>query len=171
MSAANWRELPEWRVKFSAAVQEGVTAYLLVVGAAMRAQLSKRGTGRIYRVGKGRKGARNARERGLHRASAPGKPPAANTGTLRRSWSIGRVGGMAGGPMNQSDGGSSPFAHVIPRNIYAVQIGYRYGSPLHYARIDGNYGRVGARPYIAPTIRAVSNLFEPTISQALARRL
>jgi hypothetical protein len=166
---ANWRESPEWRAKFEAAVQEGVTAFLLTTGAAMRAQLSKRGTGRVYRVGKGRKGARNARERGLHRASAPGKPPAANTGTLRRSWQIGRASGA--GAVSQSSGGMSPLAEVIPRNIARVQIGYRYGSPLHYARIDRNYGRVKARPYIRPTLDAIRDLFEPTMSQAMARRL
>jgi hypothetical protein len=45
--------------------------------------LSRKGTGRTYRIGKTRKR--------LHTASAPGQPPAVRTGTLRRSWQYGRT--------------------------------------------------------------------------------
>lgn len=165
--AAYWRDDPQFRTKLQGAVQEGVTAFLLVTASAMREQLSKRGTGRTYRIGKGKRNGRNARAQGLHRASAPGKPPAANTGTLRRSWQIGRAN--ATGPVSQSSGGGSPLASVLPRNIAGVQYGYRYGSPLHYARIDRGYGRVKPRPYIVPTINAISDLFEPTVANAMRR--
>lgn len=165
--AAYWRDDPQFRTKLEAAVQEGVTAFLLVTASAIRAQLSKRGTGRTYRIGQGLKKARNLRERGLHKASAPGKPPAANTGTLRRSWALGRVN--PNGVYAQSPSAGGFPASVIPRNFAGVQYGYRYGSPLHYARIDRGYGRVKPRPYIAPTVNAISDLFEPTIANAMRR--
>ena len=49
--------------------------------------------------------------------------------------------------------------------------GLRYGSVLRYARIDTGYGNVAARPYIAPTLDAIRDLFEPTMATALRRAL
>jgi hypothetical protein len=42
---------------------------------------------------------------------------------------------------------------------------------LRYARIDTGYGNVKPRPYIAPTLDAIRDLFEPTMATALRRAL
>lgn len=185
----NWRDNPEFRGKMQAAVQEGVNAYLLVLSAALREQLSKPGTGRAYRVNRGRGSrARNLRESGFHRASRPGSPPAVDTGMLRRSWQIGRA--KLRGGVNTSDmggkggsgGGMSTGRATGRRGTQVVgatlgilntkdRIGYRFGSALKYARIEFGMGRVSARPYIRPTLAVVRDLFEPTMAAALRRNL
>lgn len=176
-----FRPDPAINGKLRAAVQEGVNAYLLVVSRAMRAELSKPGGGRLYRVGKGRAKARNAREAGIHRASRPGQPPAADTGMLRRSWQIG-TGQLRGG----TGGIGATFSNLLSsarRRVYGPdvrqavvtpmndgrRIGYRFGSAVRYARIDRGWGRVAARPYIAPTLDHVRDLFEPTMAVAMRR--
>jgi len=176
-----FRPDPNINAKLRAAVQEGVNAYMLVIARAMRAELSKPGGGRTYRIGKGRRKARNARESGIHRASRAGQPPAIDTGMLRRSWQIG-TGQLRGG----TGGISATFSNLIssarrkligPDVRQAVitplndgrRIGYRYGSAVRYARIDKGYGRVAARPYIKPTMDNVRDLFEPTMAVAMQR--
>lgn len=62
---------------------------VILVQREMRLTLSKPGTGRIYRRSEGNPNGRNLREKGFHQASAPGHPPAVDTGTLRRSWQAG----------------------------------------------------------------------------------
>ena len=79
------------------AIVEGLNASQLMLSEYVRQQLSKPGTGRLYRVNKGKVGGRNLRERrqrignqigGYHQASAPGFPPAANTKRLAASWMV-----------------------------------------------------------------------------------
>lgn len=176
---------PNINAKLRAAVLEGVNAYLLVVSRAMRETLSKPGGGMLYRVAKGRKNGRNMRERGFHRASRAGQPPAADTGMLRRSWQIG-TGQLPGGTGGASVTGSKDSGVTSLRRKRSVPaearkalltplhtdrvIGYRYGSALRYARIDRGWGNVKPRPYIAPTMDMVRDLFQPTMARALQRR-
>jgi len=150
--SVEWRGNPQATSQMRWAITQGVNAYLLVIERALKVQLGKPGTGRIYRIGKGRKGAKTMRKQGLHQASAPGQPPAVNTGTLRRSWQIG-----------------GPTGAKVRKYSTPDRIGMQLGSPVRYARIEGNFGRVRARPYIKPTIEAVRDLFEPTMARAMRR--
>lgn len=181
---ATWIDDPRFRPRLEAAVQEGVNAYMLVFSRALRQQLSKPGTGRTYRVSKGQASGRNLREQGFHRASVPGRPPAADTGMLRRSWQIGanslrgpKPAGLAGAVSSlvrsvrqrmKFGRGKTASAVVFALNQGKMR-GYRFGSAVHYARIEFGYGRTKARPYIRPTIDATRDLFRPTMVTALRR--
>lgn len=201
---AEFRDNPEFRARMESAVREGCTAYLLILSRALRAQLSKPGTGRIYRRANARTRAmrrartveaveaverrfrqpRNLREAGFHRASRPGEPPAVDTGTLRRSWQIGRTnipGGASvpadiGAPAGAGDSGRRRGKNVTGRVVLVAGTGktiaFQYGSALRYATIEwggGQGNRIAARPYIRPTLDAVRDLFAPTVERAIAR--
>lgn len=156
---------PNHPIKLQRAVQEGVNAFLLLVSTGLYTELSQAGTGRRYsrgkRKGKRRKG-RNNRARGIHVASAPGRPPAADTGALRRSWQVSAAAAKTG----SADGGKGP----ILRRLNALNmVGYRLGSPLPYAAIDRGYGRVKPRPYISPVLQDAAPSFPKIMSVALSR--
>ena len=118
---ATWIQNPAFRPRLQAAVQEGVNAYMLIFSRALRGQLSKPGTGRVYRVSQGKARGRNLREQGFHRASVPGRPPAADTGMLRRSWQIGEnslrgaEAVRAGGRGFRAGSVGSPAREIRPR--------------------------------------------------------
>jgi hypothetical protein len=174
---------PVIHMKLRRAVQEGVNAYLLTVSRAMRETLSKKGMGRLYKVGKGKKNSRNLRESGYHRASHRGAPPAPDTGALRRSWQVGRglQGGTGGVAFPKGSDEFTPSRRKRrPVTAEARQalltvisngnvIGYRFGSALKYARIDRGWGRVKPRPYVEPTMAMTRDLFEPIMATALRR--
>ena len=67
------------------------------------------------------------------RSSAPGRPPAAQTGSLRNSWQTGKPS----------------------KRIAGSRIAWAIGSALPYARLEYGFGRALPRPYIAPSIRTV----------------
>jgi hypothetical protein len=136
-----WKANSRFRPELDAAINEGVNAYYLVMSAALREQLSKRGSGSSYRRGRGR----------VRQRSAPGEPPSPDTGELRRSWSVGRA------------------AKSISANSEMVSL--RFGSRLHYARIDGGYGRVKPRPYIRPTMIEIADLFPVTVARAIKKTI
>ena len=73
-------------------------------------------SGRVYRLGRG----------GSYRASAPGEPPAARTGTLRRSWRA-----VTSGPANQNP---------------AIESG------IPYAWLDQGGSKIAPRPYSKETV-------------------
>lgn len=165
--SVEWRGNPELMPALRLAVTRGLNAYLLVTSRAMRAQLSKAGTGRLYRKSSAyrramrraktveavekvekRYAGKNLRQRGWHRASAAGAPPTVDTGALRRSWQVG------------SDAAVTKYSTTST-------VGIRYGSRLKYARIDRGMGRVRPRPYIKPTIDAIKDLYEPTMARAI----
>lgn len=75
----------------AAAARRVLRSVVVAYQADIKTTLSRRGTGRIYRVAKGRRNGRNLRARGYHQASAPFNPPAADTGNLRRSWQTGNA--------------------------------------------------------------------------------
>jgi hypothetical protein len=136
-----WKPNPRFRPELDAAINEGVNAYYITLSKALREQLSKRGTGRTYRRGRGR----------VRQRSAPGQPPSPDTGELRRSWLVGKA------------------AKSITMNPDLVSL--RFGSRLHYARIDGGYGRVKPRPYIRPTLDSIAELFPVTIARAIKKTI
>lgn len=184
---ASFRWNPLFKPTLEDAVNEGLTAYLLIMSGAVREQLSKGGTGRLYRRtknaaprgavgramaawdrlrkrlgGKGKQPRRpNARTAGWHRASAKNSPPAADTGLLRRSWAVGSGG-------RDQAGNGKPSVRRYRRE---TRIGLTYGSPVKYARIEKGWGRVKPRPYIAPTVAAIGDLLAPTMQRAMKRRL
>ena len=158
---ATWIQNPAFRPRLQAAVQEGVNAYMLIFSRALREQLSKPGTGRVYRVSQGKARGRNLREQGFHRASVPGRPPAADTGMLRRSWQIGenslrgpKPSGLAGAVsalvrsvrQRAKFGRGKTSSAVVFAFNRGHAVGYRFGSAVHYARIEFGYGRAKARP-------------------------
>jgi hypothetical protein len=86
-----------------------------------------------------------------YRSSAPGQPPARQTGNLARSW-------QAGQPVLITRGST---------------IGYRLGSPVKYAaRLEFGDGDLAARPYLRPALAAVAPTVNATfikfVKQALS---
>ena len=156
------------KLKIQAMMQEAalsaMSVSLIVSSALLKKQLSKPGTGRIYRIGKGKKGGRNLRAKGYHRASAAGQSPAVNTNRLRGSWSVERVG------VSQDS-----FASIKQDTKKTI---LRLGSSVPYARIleyGGNTGRrrrtkIAARPYIRPNLPRIAKAIPKIFSEAIARR-
>lgn len=143
-------------------MMNGLTATALVMQRSLRKSLSQRGTGRRYRVARGRSGGRNLRARGWHQASSPGEPPAANTGALRRSWTI--------APVKEFQSKQEPEGYQRMEQKGRSTIVYTFGSNLKYARAL-EYGvpsrRLAARFYVRPTIDGVT----PEIPKIVARQI
>lgn len=132
----------EIEARFVAAAGKAVDDTVRLLQNEMRRTLSKPGTGRLYRRSRGYGRRRNARERGYHRASAPGFPPAADTGTLRRSW-------QTGYPQNYLD-----RQHVRDKIRPRVRLGTR----VLYARwLQYGTSRMAARPYVDVAARTLQN--------------
>lgn len=145
-------------------VREGVTTGLeeimVRVQREIRVELSKPGKGRTYRIGKGKASGRNKREKGFHRASAPGHPPAADTGTLRRSWQV-------GGTRNVVD--RRRLRHPI-RPAISLGSAVKYASWLQYGT-----KRMAARPYVVAPLERVRKhahrIIDKHISKALSAKV
>ena len=153
---------PDMRRRFNAAVREGLVVSQILLSNTIVKMLSKPGTGRLYRVNKGRgKRARNLRESGFHRASAPGFPPAVNTNRLRGSWTVAIKSGR----------------DLVPGyNTRIIRgkgiLGYELGSNVPYARIlEFDSRRIKARPYIKPSIGIVLKRLPAIFSAAMRRNL
>lgn len=79
---------------------------------------------------------RSLRKLGFHKASAPGQPPAVDTGNLRRSWQVGF---------------SNPREEKGEKRYLL-----RVGSNAKYARrMEFGGGSIAARPYVRPAIEMV----------------
>ena len=148
------------------ALVEGMNASALAASRLVRRTLSQPGTGRVYRIGKGRKSGRNLRAQGLHRASAPGRPPAVNTNRLRSSWTVDSVTGF----------GSTITASGNSVTIYrdGKSIVLEYGSRVEYApMLEYGTRRMKARPYLKPTLpvlaRAIPLLFQTAIDRRFSK--
>lgn len=141
------------RRKIQDASAEALNASLLILSSAVRTTLSQPGTGRRYfrNAGYGRR--RNARQQGIHVASAPGRPPAVDTNRLRASFSVSTAAIRSGG-----DG-------FVAREQTPTRMVLRYGSRVGYA-VFLEYGtrRVRNRPFIAPTLEK----FRPKIPAIFA---
>ena len=142
------------------AVVEGMNASLVGFGRLLRTTLSQPGTGKIYRIAKGRRKGRNAREKGFHRASAPGRPPAANTNRLRASWAAGSTVGFG---TSVTGAGNRT---TIRQDGKAIVL--EFGSRVVYAPIlEFGTRTVKRRPYLKPTLR----VFEPRVKSIFATAL
>ena len=99
----------------AAAISRADEALEIMRGVALKV-LGHDGSGRVYRNG--------------HVASAPGQPPAPDTGSLRRNWQQSKlVGGNGGG----------------------VRIIMRLRSAMHYAKyLDPGTRYIAQRPYVKP---------------------
>lgn len=152
-------------------IRDGVVTGMTRVAVEMQKQLRKtlfnRGKGRRYRVAKGRKNGRNLRARGWHIASAPGDPPAWNTGALLRSWTI-EPPRWIGAAAPQSEG----FAYIEEKRGKSVL--YVLGTNLEYARAL-EYGsprtRLAARPYVQPTVKRVEPFVAKIIGLSIERHM
>ncbi len=104
----------------AAGAADGALRMMLEIQDQIRANLKKTGGGKKYW--------------GMPtRSSAPGQPPAAQTGNLRNSWQTGK-----------------------PRKTIAgSRISWALGSALPYARLEFGYGRALPRPYIQPAVDTV----------------
>lgn len=152
-------------------IRDGVVTGMTVVAIEMQKQLrknlSKRGTGKRYRIAQGRRKGRNLRARGWHIASAPGQPPAANTGTLRRSWTI-EPPRWIGAASPQANG----FSYIEEKRGKSVL--YVLGTNLEYARAL-EYGsprtRLAPRPYVRPAVKQVEPFVARLIGVAINRHM
>ncbi|NDF13233.1 MAG: hypothetical protein EB060_10535 [Proteobacteria bacterium] len=151
----DWKKIDE-RKRMGLA--NGMLATQVAMSRYLRDLISKPGTGRLYRIGAGKFRARNLREQGLHRASAPGRPPTVDTGRLRQSWAV------AGNANQKFSVRGALFGHrrsttqdMATLDFQWTPTGMRfsYGSNLKYARAleyGGGRGRMKPRPYVRPTI-------------------
>jgi len=153
---------PELNKKIAAGLRAGLVAFQLVQSRSLRALLSKPGTGRDYRISAGKKSGRNKRARGIHRASAPGFPPAVNTNRLRASWAV-----AAGGTtVNRTDGFLNFFST-------GTTMRYVFGSNVPYApMLEYGTRNMKRRPYLKPmmddtTKRAVA-IFAQKVKEAIS---
>lgn len=149
-------------------VAEGILDVQLVASKRIRQVLSKPGTGRLYRIGRGRANGRNARARGWHIASAPGQPPAVNTGRLRQSWAIGQVN--ASQLFGKGGAKSTQELAALTSEVKENSVSFTYGSNLVYARaLEFGTRRVRARPYVRPTFGWLSTKALLIVKNAIAR--
>jgi HK97 gp10 family phage protein len=140
------------RKQVDAAIEDALGNMFLLTARSVRANLSKPGTGKVYRVAKGKKKGRNLRARGLHRASAPGYPPAVDTNRLRASWII-SLGSWKYG-----------YAKIKAESTRTV---LNYGSTLFYAPLlEYGTSRMKQRPYLRPAFDKVRPLAEKTFQRA-----
>jgi hypothetical protein len=149
--------------RVNSALLEGTLAILVRVQNEAVTLLGQPGTGRMYVKGqnpfasaKTRRDKAvqaistggNVRATGFHRASAPGEPPAADTGNLRRNVTVARPR-----MLNEKD-----------------KVGWRIGIGVKYARAL-EYGflprRLLPRPYARPAIAIVKKEARKIITNAL----
>jgi phage gpG-like protein len=95
---------------------------------------------------------RGTRSLGFRKASAPGDPPAAQTGDLRRSWQV-----SASKSRPVSDGGK-----------YRALVG---SNKPYAARMEFGGGGIAPRPYIRPTAQAFRPLFRQIVNREIESAL
>jgi hypothetical protein len=147
-------------------IWQGLVETQVLMARVTRSMLSQPGTGRIYRIGAGKRGGRNLREIGFHRASAPGRPPAPDRNRLRGSWSIGtRKTAFGLQPISQEEGFVRP--RMKPRRL-----GFEYGSNVKYAAfLEFGTRWMKRRPYISPVMKKIEPRVLPIVSRAVQTTL
>lgn len=117
--------------------QRAAMKALLMTQREIKEQLSKPGSGRKH------PGLR-------YQSSAPGMPPAVQTGHLRRSWQAGQHKRIAQGR----------------------RVGWSVGSNVRYARrLEFGGGRIFARPYLRPSLRQISQSLQAVFSAEIRQQL
>ena len=152
--------------RVNAGVTDAMVGVSLVLSKLIRDQLSKPGTGRRYRVAKGKKKGRNARAKGWHVASAPGNPPAANTGRLRASWTV--VSNANIGSTTTKNEGFASLNRTGSALVLTVGSNLKYAAALEFG---STRARIAARPYVRPVIAAMQGEVEGIVSDAVAKRM
>ena len=147
-------------------VINGMGAVGLQIQRAMRERLSMKGTGRPAGTFVMRKRKGEMKRVKINRTrSAPGEPPAAQTGRLRASWTIVplRLG------IKEQDNG---FVSMIDQGGKSIL--YTVGSNMPYARAL-EYGsprtRLAPRPYVRPVVAAVSKFVPEIMALQVKRRM
>ena len=155
--------VPNVQIALREALVEGMRRSTLLTSKAARALLSKPGTGRLYRIGKGRKNGRNLRAQGIHRASAPGHPPAVNTNRLRASLSVSQVSGR--GLSSQSSD-----TDVLIRETRAGVV-LTFGTRVEYAPfLEYGTARMRQRPFLRPVMPLVARRLPSEFQKAIRER-
>lgn len=147
------------------AVADALDKIVIDLQRELKLMLSKPGTGRVYFKGRKRKRLKSGRMGKWtggrrHRASAPGEPPAAQTGFLRNSWGVGsNSGGVDKSDLNNK---RRPRLRLGSNVVYAAAMEYGY-EPNNLA----------PRPYIRPTIEAytASGRAEKRVVAAIVKAL
>jgi hypothetical protein len=141
--------------RFRAALAEGTLAVMVRLQNEIVEMLSRRGSGKMYirgqnpfASGAARRTAAvsaitaggNLRNAGYHQASAPGEPPAPDTGNLRRNVQL-----------------AKPEPLTMDRNTvgWRLSIGVIYGRALEYGYPPRG---LAPRPYVKPSIANVKPL-------------
>lgn len=154
--------VPAVRRAMNDALLEAMVASTLGASRIVRRILSQPGTGRVYRIAKGRRNGRNLRAKGFHQASAPGRPPAVNTNRLRQSWTVSQVGGRG------VAGNADLNAHI---RQYPDRVVLEYGSRVPYAApLEYGTRTVKARPYLKPAMPFIARDVPRHFKTALDRR-
>jgi len=132
---------------------------------ALKKKLSQSGTGREYRTG--RKGKRYA----MHRASAPGQPPAVDTGRLRSSITH-NVTGRVGSSLPDPGGSKEKVRGYVGTNV-------EYGYWLERGAMIHPFGNVDVlvpllpRPWMLPTFEEeggqVAKIVRSTLAEAIKK--
>jgi len=146
---------------------DGMGAVGLQMSRALRDRLSMKGSGRVTRTFVMRKRKGDLKRVKIKRTrSAPGEPPAAQTGRLRASWTIvpySRLG------IKEQDNG---FVSMVDQGGKSIL--YTVGSNMPYARAL-EYGsprtRLAPRPYVRPVVLAVSNEVPNMMALWVKRRM
>lgn len=145
-------------------IVNGLLSVQLVISKLVRARLSRPGSGKRYRIAKGKKNGRNLRAQGIHVASAAGAPPAVDTGRLKQSWSL---AGDASQKFGRKGKESGQDLAVIAVENTDDRVAFSYGSNLKYARyLEFGTRWIKQRPYVRPVFDAVSKRAERIIGTA-----
>ena len=132
-------------------IQRGLNIAMIELQTELRITLSKKGTGVAYRGGKKGKGS-------YRRRSAPGEPPAVDTGTLRNS--------VQSKP--QYVAGTGMTSIVLTGLVAGVNKDARIPRWLEYGTPSG---RMKARPFIAPSLEAIRPSVAGTISDQMQQSI
>jgi hypothetical protein len=130
-------------------VDQGLTLLTLSLQKRIRKKLSKEGSGRWYF--RGRNGSK------AHQASAPGEPPAADSGNLMNSW-------QAAKKVAPKTAGKNRVLRMFPANVgSAVQYGWF---------LEMGTSKMLARPYLDPAMQHLrgtraTRIFESKLKNGL----
>lgn len=131
---------------------------------ALKRKLSQSGSGREYKTG--RKGKRYA----IHRASAPGQPPAVDTGRLRSSITH-NVTGRVGRSLPDPGGSKEVIRGYVGTNMGDIGYSLERGAMIHpFGNLDVLVPLL-PRPWMLPTFEEEGGQVAKIVSGTLARAI